>query len=130
MKRTLTLNEKIASLAKNSGVSQAALAEKIGVPASHINHYFRGKGDIRSELFVEILKELNINIEFLINKETARLNNIDIDEQSSAGNVFEKLMKAFDKTEKEAILDYLTTFASANLGKAAKQQTKLLKRLI
>lgn len=130
MRKKLSLAEKIAVLAKHTGVSQAAVAEEVGVPASHINHYFRGKGDVRSELFIEILKSLNIDIEAIVNKEIARLNDIEIEERQGPGETFERLIKSFDKTEREAIIDHLGEFAAAHLGSKAKKQAKVLRELI
>jgi transcriptional regulator with XRE-family HTH domain len=130
MKKKISLAEKVALLAKLSGISQASLAEDIGVPASHVNHYFRGKGDVRSELFVEILKNLHIDIEAIINKSIAKSNDIDIEDRVSAGDAFERLVKSFDKTEREAIIEYVGEFAVAHLGSKAKKQTKALKDLI
>ncbi|MBS1972659.1 MAG: helix-turn-helix transcriptional regulator [Bdellovibrionales bacterium] len=130
MRKKLSLAEKIALLAKHSGVSQSAIADQVGVPASHVNHFFRGKGDVRSELFIEILKTLNIDIEALINKEVARMNDLDLEEKQNAGEVFERLVKSFDKTDREAIVQYIDGFAVAQLGSKAKKQTKVLKELI
>lgn len=130
MRKKLSLAEKIALLAKHSGVSQAAIADEVGVPASHVNHFFRGKGDVRSELFIEILKTLNIDVEAIINKEVARINDLDLEEKKSAGDTFERLVKSFDKTEREAIVEYLDGFAVAHLGVKAKKQTKILRELI
>ena len=95
-----------------------------------MNHYFRGKGDVRSELFVEILKNLHIDIEAIINKSIAKSNDIDIEDRLSAGDAFERLVKSFDKTEREAIIEYVGEFAVAHLGAKAKKQTKALKDLI
>jgi transcriptional regulator with XRE-family HTH domain len=130
MRKKLSLAEKIALLAKQSDISQSAIAEQVGVPASHVNHYFRGKGDVRSELFVEILKTLNIDIEAIINKEVARLSDLDLEEKKNAGETIERLIKSFDKTEREAIIEYLGEFAVAHLGIKAKKQTKVLRELI
>ena len=127
MRKKLSLAEKIALLAKNSGVSQSSIAEQVGVPASHVNHYFRGKGAVRSELFVEILKTLNIDIEALVNKEVARLNDLDLEEKKNAGEAFERLMKMMDQPERQAAVDYLVNYSQAALGTKAKPHTKILK---
>ena len=115
---------------KLSGTSQAQIADQVGVPASHLNHFFRGKGDVRSGLFVEILNSLDIDIESLVNKKIAQLNDIELASKTSAGETFEKLVKSFERTEREAIIEYLGEFAFAHLGTKSKKQTKLLRELI
>lgn len=130
MRKKLSLPQKIATLAKQSDVSQAAIAEQVGVPASHVNHFFRGKGSVRSELFVEILKAINIDIESIVNKEVARLSGIEVEEKKTAGEVFERIIGSLEKTDREAIIEYLAEFAVAHLGPKAKKQTKLLRELL
>lgn len=130
MKKKLSLAEKIAHLAKLSGVSQAAIAEMVEVHPSHVNHYFRGKSDVQAAFFVEILKTLNIDIEAIVNKEIARMNDLDLEEKKSAGEAFERLMKMMDKPVRKAAVEHLIKYSQTALGAKAKPHTEALKETL
>lgn len=62
MSRTEVLR-KLVQLACTRGLSQAELARRVGMQPSHLNHFLRGHGDVRSSKLLEILLVLGVDLE-------------------------------------------------------------------
>ncbi len=131
MKKNISLAEKIALIAKHSGKSQVSIANKVEIPASHINHFLKGKGDIRSDLFIRILKELNIDIEEVITSKLSQIvNSSESENIQTAGDALEKLLKMMEKPERKSAIDYLEKYSKLAIGPESKPYTKIIKTLI
>lgn len=129
MRKKTTLSQKLALIASLRGTSQARLAKKVGVQASHLNHFLRGHGDVRSALLVEILSELGIDVEQAVNEELARLNGLELKEKTTPGQAMESLVKAMEPEDRRAFIGYFSKFARTNLGPKANDGVRAMKEL-
>lgn len=99
------IGEKLSMLSKTVGLSQTALAEKIGVPSSQINRFFKGHSDIYSSNLIEILKELGFDIEAMI---ASRLKAVTEVEQADPKSTHEALNFLFDELDELGKQTYLS----------------------
>lgn len=54
---------RVRELTSLMGLSQAEIARRVGMQASHLNVFMKGRGDLHSLRLMEILKELGIDLE-------------------------------------------------------------------
>ncbi len=106
-KRCKNLGEKLSKLAKISEISQTELADQVGVPPSQINRFFRGKSDICSSLLVKILKELEFDVESLIDHKLNKLSDIEKYEPNSLKESVGFLFNELDDLGKQTYLNNL-----------------------
>lgn len=130
MRKKTSLSQKLALVANLRDLSQADLAKKIGVQPSHLNHYLKGHGDIRSEMLLKILAEVGIHVEDLVNREIARLNSLELKDRVTPGQAMESLLKSMADEDRRALIGYVSKFARANLGAKAGPGVRALKELV
>src|SRR4051812_43889040 len=92
--RKPSLAQECLLLAQVSGMSQASLARKLGLKPSNLNHYLKGHGDIRAETFVRLLKELNVDIEEILNRQLAKSAGIPMESKATTGDALEAIVRA------------------------------------
>lgn len=63
----------VRELADLLGLSQAEVARRVGMQASHLNVFLKGRGDLHSLRLMEILKELGIDLEEQLETAARRL---------------------------------------------------------
>ena len=119
--------QKVALLAVLRGISQVELAKRLGMQPSHLNHFLKGRGDVRSAQLLRILRELGIDVEEALNREVAALSGMKLEGKDSVGEAFESVAKALSPEDRHAMLGYIVRMAQLNLGTKARAQTKLLK---
>ncbi len=75
----MDLGEKIRSLRKERGWSQAELGERVGIPGQHVSRYETGKIQPRKKTLVALAKALEVPLEVLeeANVQKGALHNIE-----------------------------------------------------
>ena len=124
------LAQKIARLAKLRGTSQARLARALEMQPSHLNHFLRGHGDIRSASLVNILTELGIDLDSILEKELAKVQGAELVEQMGSGEVLESLVSSMQDEDRHAFIGYTMKFALESLGTQAKSKIRRLRTLL
>lgn len=130
MTKRLPIEQKIVFLAKLRGLTQVELARRLDMQASHLNHYLKGHGDVRSSSFLKILGELGIDMSTVIDQEIAKRRTPLNESQMSAMDVFETLVAKMDKDDRQAFVNYTMKFALVHLGSKARPQIRKLRELM
>lgn len=110
------LGEKLSVLSKSLGISQTSLAERVGVPPSQINRFFRGHSEIYSSALTEILKELGLDVEELIAKRLKAVAEIENAEPKSTHEALAFLFDELDELGKQTYLAQLLWAAKVTKG--------------
>ena len=63
-------SERLSIAIKKSGMTQAALAEKVDTSAANISNYCRGKSFPPLDVLERIAESLNVSIDFLCGRES------------------------------------------------------------
>ena len=59
-------SDRLRALAKRSGLSQVAIAKKLGLPASRVGNWFQGKNFPKPQDQQRLIQLLNTSVEYLI----------------------------------------------------------------
>ena len=78
------------------GMSNKALAEKVGIDASNIGRGIRFKSSPSADTALKIAKVLNVSVEYLV---TGRSPNIKNEEENTDFQLFRKYSKTFEKLD-------------------------------
>lgn len=109
------------------GKTQVELARQISMQPSNLNNYLRANRDIHSRHFINILKELGIDIEEIVNREIAALSKMQLEEKIPVGTAFESVIKSLGPTERRTLVRHVIKVADLNLGTRAKPQLQALR---
>ncbi len=60
------LGARIAALRRQAGLSQAALAEKIGVSPSAVGMYEQGRREPAAQILVELSQALGVSVDYIL----------------------------------------------------------------
>lgn len=112
------IGEKLSMLSKTVGVSQTALAEKVGVPPSQINRFFKGHSEIYSSNLIEILKELGFDIEAMVTKRLKSVTDVEHSDPKSKKEAINFLFNELDELGKQTYLAQLLWAAKLTKGDA------------
>jgi len=112
------IGEKLSMLSKTVGISQTALADKVGVPPSQINRFFKGHSDIYSSALIEILKELGFDIEAKITKRLKSVTEVEHADPKSTHEVLNFLFDELDELGKQTYMSQLLWAAKLSSGDA------------
>ena len=110
------IGEKLSMLSKTVGISQTALADKVGVPPSQINRFFKGHSDIYSTNLIEILKELGFDIESMITKRLNAVTQLEHADPKSKHEALNFLFNELDELGKQTQLNQLLWAAKISKG--------------
>jgi transcriptional regulator with XRE-family HTH domain len=106
---TPSINEKIAWLVRAKGLTQVDLSRRLGIRPSHLSTFLRGHAEIRSGLFVDLLKEVGVDIPTRLDSSLAS------SQEPSLGRQFEALVGGLQDGDREALIGYIARFAEENL---------------
>lgn len=115
MKRT-KIGEKLAVLAKTIGRSQTSLAEKVGVPPSQINRFFRGHSDIYTSALLPVMRELGFDLEEMISKKIKVASDLDSNDPKTVNETLVYLFNELDDLGKQTMLAQLLWAAKIAKG--------------
>ncbi len=101
------VGEKLSVLAKSVGLSQTALAEKLDIPSSQVNRFFRGHSDVYSSVLMDILKELGLDVDKMISTKIKKHTDIEDCEIETASDCVNYLFKNLDELGKQTYLNNL-----------------------
>lgn len=124
-----TFAQKLLLLIRSRGISQVDLAERIGAAPSHLNHYLKGHGDIRSSMLLEILSELGIDLEKIVLDEVAKANGLLALEVPAPGKNFEILVRSLKDRQRKALVGYVQKYLQESLQPSMRPQVRQLKEL-
>lgn len=62
----MILGSRIAALRKNAGLSQAALASRIGVSPSAVGMYEQGRREPSGDLLIALSQQFNVSVDYLL----------------------------------------------------------------
>lgn len=62
----MILGSRIAALRKSAGLSQAALASRIGVSPSAIGMYEQGRREPSGDLLIALSRQFNVSVDYLL----------------------------------------------------------------
>lgn len=124
------LPQKFLLLSHLKGKTQVKMAQKISMQPSNLNTYLRGNRDIHSRHFVNILRELDIDIEEILNREIASISEMTLEEKLPVGMAFESMIKSLGPTERRTLVRHVIKIADMNLGNQAKSQIQALRGCI
>lgn len=124
----LNLANKIGILAGLIGMTQAELARRLSLQPSNLNHYLKGHGDVRAELFVRILRELGVDVEDLLNREIATRTGMKLEDRGGLGETVEIVADSLSPGDRKTMLSYLAKMAQVNLGARATPHVKNIRR--
>lgn len=113
MSLKISLNEKIALLAKAKKVSQSKIAAECNTHSSHINRFFKNKSSVQSDLLIKILKILNIDLELMINVELLNEQDLVMKKEDSPEKSLDFLLKSLNKGERRVVLNNLIRYSLA-----------------
>jgi len=112
------LGEKLSLLAKSLGVSQTELAERVGIPSSQVNRYFRGHSEVYSTVLVDVLRELGFDIEEMITKRLKNVSEIEVVDTKNTQETVSFLFNELDDLGKQTYLSHLLWAAKVTKGSA------------
>jgi transcriptional regulator with XRE-family HTH domain len=130
MTKAQILANKLANLAKLRGTSQARLARSLEMQPSHLNHFLKGHGDVRSASLVNILSELGIDLEAIVDKELAKVRGEELVDLMGSGELLESLVASMQNEDRHAFIGYTMKFAIESLGVEAKSKVRRLRTLL
>lgn len=110
------LGEKLAVLTKSIGISQTELSDRLGVPPSQVNRFFRGHSDIYSSVLMGVLKELGFNLEEMISRRIKKIAEVEQVDLSSADETLLFLFNELDELGKQTYLNQLLWAAKVSKG--------------
>ncbi len=62
----MILGSRIAALRKDAGLSQAALASRIGVSPSAVGMYEQGRREPSGDLLIALSQQFNVSVDYLL----------------------------------------------------------------
>lgn len=127
MAKKSTFAQKILLLSILKGKTQAELAKGIGMLPNNLNHYLRGHREIQSRHFVNILRELGLDIEESLNREIAAMSEMKLQEKVRLGDAMESVVKALRPTERKTLLRHMARMAQVSLGARSKQNIETIR---
>ena len=104
------IGERIALARLNAGLTQKQLAEKLGTSESYISQYERNKRNPKTDTIQRIAEALNVEIEELVDSETAKAIRGAIAEEKEM-KIIEQLIVMIDRLDYDglkAVLDAAT----------------------
>ena len=126
-----SLGERLSMLAVSSGKTQISIAEQVGIPVSHLNKFFNGHSTMTSDLLVEVLSELNIDLEKLVSERTKKHAQLDENEIETPSDCLKFLYESLDDLGKQTYLSNLALAAKYNSKeKFPRSVTEILKKEI
>jgi transcriptional regulator with XRE-family HTH domain len=112
------LGEKLSVLAKSTGLSQTALADRVGVPPSQVNRYFRGHNDVHGSILLDLLKELGIDIDELVSRRVKSLTDVEKMDPDCRNEALVFLFNELDELGRQTYLSQLLWAAKISKGDA------------
>jgi len=112
------LGDKLSLLSKSLGLSQTELADRVGIPSSQVNRYFRGHSEVYSSVLIDILKELGFDIEEMITKRLKSVSEIEVVDTKNPEETLSFLFNELDDLGKQTYLSQLLWAAKVSKGSA------------
>jgi transcriptional regulator with XRE-family HTH domain len=100
----------IALLMQSKGITQVSMAARLGIAPSHLNTYLKGHGDIHASLFLEILKQLDIDIEETVSEQLATSTGLQTRAKDPLGSSLELLIRSLPVSRRKALVGYLRRY--------------------
>jgi transcriptional regulator with XRE-family HTH domain len=129
-----SLGEKLSVLAKSSDRKQSEISESLGMPASQLNRFFRGRSDVNSSNLAAILRELGIDLDRIISERVRKTAGVDEVKIQTTEDCLTYLFRSLDELGKQTYLNSLAWAAKAatkkdlprNVVDLLKQETTLI----
>ncbi|HPI40730.1 MAG TPA: hypothetical protein PLJ21_07985 [Pseudobdellovibrionaceae bacterium] len=121
------IGKKLATLARLKEKKQIDLAVNIDIGAPQLNKFFQGSSDMKTEKFVLLLRELDIDLLDLINNKIAEVSGLSYT-KPSIGSVIDKLSASLNLDKRHSMMDFLTVYAEFNTSNGKlKEEIKSLR---
>src|SRR5271157_6509836 len=98
----MTLHEKIKNLRIKKGLSQAELANEIGLSSGHITRLETGKFNPSTEVLKKLSQIFDISADYLLDDSTDNEYDIDVKNKPLADRI--KLVSSLDEKQQEAVI--------------------------
>jgi|GEM_PF-4092123 len=107
MKLTHELSQKISILIKRSGRTQAEVADALQMPQSQLSKFLNGHAEIKSENFLKLLLELDVDVCGLVSERIDRQSKMQTQPMSETGDAVQYLLSRLDKFGRENVMNHL-----------------------
>lgn len=106
---------KVRELIERRGLTQAEVARRLGMQASHLNLFLKGKSDLVSQRLLQLLKELDVDVEQLVDEALEKTAAPDTasTETTEAENLQNQLLR-LPRVDRDSVLNILKKMAPTN----------------
>lgn len=109
---------KVRELIERRGLTQAEVARRLGMQASHLNLFLKGKSDLVSQRLLQLLKELDVDVEQLVDQALEKSTasdpaKLETAEALETENLQNQLLR-LPRVDRDSVLNILKKMAPAN----------------